>query len=119
MFSGIPVAQNTIYIQFEKNGSVAGGVSVFLYENQSDLERAYQLVIDGFGDTKVTVEVGDEAVVASFSSSVGGVNLDVADLAFVRCSALVHIRMSKGADKDSITAYAKRLDNRLIPIVCR
>ena len=120
MFDKLPGSENTIYQQLEYNGEQTGGVTVFLYSNENDLSQAYIQVLYAMGDQVEPVqEIGDEAALLFMSIEVLSEKKEYADLAFIRCGALAHIRIGKDSDKESIIAYAKRLDKRLEPIICR
>jgi hypothetical protein len=119
MFTGIPTAESIIFVQFEKSGDAAGFVVVFLYDDKTNIDRAYQFTVDSLGDSANSVEVGEKAMMVTFSDIVAGVHMELADLTFFRCNAVILIRMTKDINRDSIVAYAKRLDSRLKPVVCR
>jgi len=129
MFDDLPAAENTIDQRFERGGDTAGGVTVFLYGSTSKIEEAYALLMSIEADyvalltddmnVQTVTGVGEQAIVSVVSLSMGGFTLESSDLDFVRCSAVVHIRMVGVADIDTIRAYAKRLDKRLEPVVCQ
>ena len=120
MFDELPIAENVIDQRFEKGGAAAGGVTVILYSSKSEIDEVYGLLVSSMGDSTQTVtEVGEQAIAIVESLSAAGVTFKFSDLTFIRCSAVVYIRMSDIADSDAITAYAKRLDSRLEPVVCR
>ena len=69
-----------------------------------------------FAEAKqVSIDVGEKAI------SVPSEGMDTpTSLLFVRCHALVYIHLETGkTDVDAVTAYAKRLDEILSPVVCR
>lgn len=129
MFGNLPEASNQIYQQFQRQGEAAGGVAATLYESDSDRDVAYTLLLKGFGDTssgsitkteRIAVSnVGERAEAVTLQGSMLGIVLDFADLAFVRCGAVVHIRFGGSADLTEIVSYARRLDERLTTLVCR
>ena len=129
MFDDLPSAENTIDQRFERGGDTAGGVTVFLYDSTSEIEEAYALLMSieadyvalltGGMNVQTVTGVGEQAIVSVLSLSVGGFTLESSDLAFIRCNAVVHIRMAGVVDIDTIKAYAKRLDSRLEPVVCQ
>jgi hypothetical protein len=106
MFRDIPPTENVIYQRFQKNGETIGGVTVFLYGDDETRGAAYDLVVDGFADP--VEEISNVGEIADGS---------LFDLAFIRCNALVHVRMV-GAGLDEVAAYATRLDSRLTDVVC-
>lgn len=118
MFRDLPSAQNTLYQQLQKDGDVAGFITIFLYDSKEDIENAYDLTVSGMTDeAELSSEVGEKATVL-FIPSIRAVGTDIAAVAFVRCSAFVYINMSTRSE-DSVIAYAKRLDGRLERLVCR
>ncbi len=115
MFDELPPAIADISQQFEHNGGPAGGVTIFLYSTVALVRSGYQAILAGFGDDTVArVTVGEQARMVET-----GFGFDGADIVFTRCAAVVHVRMTDGADAASVTAYAERLDDRLQPVVCR
>lgn len=129
MFGNLPEASNQTYQQFQRQGEAAGGVAVTLYESDSDRDVAYTLLLKGFGDSSsdsmtkteriVVSNVGERAEAVTLQGSMLGIVLDFADLAFVRCGAVVHIRFGGSAGLTEIVSYARRLDERLTALVCR
>lgn len=129
MFATLPDSDNQIYQQFERNGRAAGGVAVMLYESSDDIDGAYSLLLEGFGEPSneagITVErqavpdVGEQAETVTIEGTLLGVTLDSVDLAFIRCSAVVHIRLVGTALLAEASSYARRLDERLAGLVCR
>jgi len=120
MFKDLPSAQNTVYQQLEKEGDVAGGITIFLYDSQDNIETAYNLIVGGLlDDAKLSDEVGEKAIISSISITIADITIKSVDMAFVRCGAVVHIRMSGTDDVNSVVAYAKRLDNRLKTLICQ
>ena len=129
MFSALPKAQNQIYRQFEHDRDGAGGVTVLLYESSDDVNEAYSMIVDGFAEPQsiegLTVlrplvpDLGEEAEANTVEGELLDIVLDSTDLAFIRCSAVVHIRMMDTAELVEVASYARRLDARLSDLVCR
>jgi len=129
MFNNITNFNNAIYQQFEKDGKSAGGVAIFLFESVDNADIAFQKIVGGFGESgesanlKTTVEnisnVGEKATVVTIETSLSGLSMKFTDFAFVRCHAIVHIRMSDTVNADYLTGYGIRLDKRLSELVCR
>lgn len=121
MFQGMPKAANKIDQRFQKEGEAAGGVAVFLYETGADIEKAYSYLLEGMGENLETVQnIGDAAQLTyskltlfTFGDNDGG------DLAFKRCSGVIHIRMVNNVIKENLISYATRLDKRLSLVICR
>lgn len=111
-----PVAQKQISVGLTRNDSWQGDVSIFLYEKQTDIDKSY-------GQESAHSEdisgLGEKSNLIVFSVPYSGGVLDGLNLVFIRCSAVVHMRiLVEGITKDDIIAYAKRLDKRLAPSVC-
>lgn len=129
MFLALPEAQNHINRQFERNGDGAGSVTVLLYESSNDVDEAYSTIVQGFAEPRniegmnvqrqLVPDLGEKAEANTMEGELLGVVLDFTDLAFTRCSALVHIRMKGTAEIIEVASYAKRLDARLSDLVCR
>lgn len=115
MFKGLPAADNTIFQQFARGGDSAGGVAVFLFEDESKIRQAYDEILGGMGsDAKPISDIGEKASVVVIS-----LGIEALDLVFTRCNFVVHIRFTGTLDVDEIQSYAKRLDTRLTEVVCR
>lgn len=138
----LPAADNIIRQYFEQDGERRGSVEVSLYESSSDLERAYNLVVDGMGDSRVSEppkpgtvgelmnyreetkvqqlpSIGYKATALQEVRSYSGKEKNRFLITFVRCHALATIRMGNPADVNVVADYAKRLDKRLTPVVCK
>jgi hypothetical protein len=119
MFEGIHQPVNQIYQQFECNNGSAGGIAFFVYDKQLNADNAYNLILGGMGETTESVpNIGVRARILSMDlSAIGGAeNLE---LLFFRRNTVIHIRMSDTTNKDYITSYAQKLDERFTPLVCR
>ena len=78
------------------------------------------MIVDGMtDDAEVSNEVGEKATTLSMSMSALGRTTKTAEIVFVRCSAIVHVRMVGTSDVGSVIAYAKRLDRRIGLLICR
>lgn len=112
MFYGIPRPDRTVSRELGLNGRGAGLVTVLLYERPDQLEAAYQFLLGGFGpNAEAVLETGERAQAVDSSGN-------WVDLVFVRCRAVVHIRLTQRADVPVARDYAQRLDARLQPLIC-
>jgi hypothetical protein len=119
MFNDVPAAANQIYLQFEQAGDAAGGAAVFVYDTVEEAEKAYSIIADGMGDdTKPVSDVGDKAQSVDYDLTMLG-SISGQELLFLRCTTVVHIRFTGSDNLDYSIGYAKRLDGRLEPLVCR
>jgi hypothetical protein len=89
--------------------SQEGHVLVTIYRDNTSLENAYKLLFDGNS-------VNDFAEMAK-SLTVGAVG-EWHNVAFVRCNAIVYIRIY-GLFEEDIIEFAKRVDGRLIKVLCK
>ena len=126
MFDNTPQPVQAIDQRFTREGEDRGGVVVLLYSASTDSDLAYTLVIDSMGDSVQEIDVGERASVISEVIEILGVNTGYAELAFQRCGAVVHVRFVKNAvfeaqariSDDVISAYTRRLDERLEKELC-
>lgn len=126
MYDGIPATQNQIHQDFAINGQTKGGVAIMLYDTVADSNVAYSFLLDGMNSDLIHSQpvagVGTRADVVVISLLTGAPIDMGGDLIFVRCTAVVSIRMtvlSRGMESDQLAAYAQRLDQRLAQAVCR
>jgi hypothetical protein len=112
MFKNVPSAQKEIFQPFEKDGRQQGGVAAFLYETDAEAENAYNIVIEAMSPILPISDIGDEGLMSRLRG------IPFVDLAFRRCNIVIHIR-SFDKDVSNITAYAKKLDDRLTPVVSK
>lgn len=114
MFEGVPTPIKAIDQRFQDGVGNAGGVTVALYEMTADRDTAYDQLVKGMTvDAKPYDNVGERAMALSLD-----LIIQAADVAFVRCHAVVYVRIVGSADIAGATSYAKRLDERLSENVC-
>jgi hypothetical protein len=109
----VPKPANVIDQRFQQNGTLAGGVVVLLYEASADVDSAFRLAVGEGKTSEPQYGVGDTARIWSPNAV-----LTRARVAFTRCHAYIDITFGQ-ASIDQVTAYAKRLDQRLQPLACR
>lgn len=120
MFKNFPSPQRAIDQRFEHEGETGGGVVVLLYEQQADRDRAYAMLVDGISDDAQPVaDLGEQSIAHGMELEAAGMNIKSTDLGFVRCQAIVHVRLTDTSNVAEAAEYAKRLDKRLSPLVCR
>ena len=122
MFDDLPEPQNEVFQQFEHDGEAAGGVSIFLFENETDLENSFDIIYDGMSDdASLHSRVGEKSAILEYSRNFPELKFkfEVTEFLFIRCGALVHIRMTDVANIDYAEAFAERLDKRLEDLICR
>jgi hypothetical protein len=123
-FEDCPSFQKAIFKQFEINyeGNPihAGDVSIMLYSSERKLDKAYETILQGMTldseqgfELKAINEYGDKAMISKWPSF-----YDQTSTIFVRCYAIVQIRLLFTEDFDNIIGYAEDLDERLQNLVC-
>ncbi len=119
MFTAVPEPQKAVHQQFERNGETQGGVTVLLYDTPEDVDEAYNLVAQGMPATRAYIPgVGAAAVGGNLKVNRRSVQFESVELVFVRCHAVVHVRITGTHRLDDASAYAKRLDKQLQEKVC-
>jgi hypothetical protein len=111
MFDDIPQPVNQIFQQIDlTNNSGSGGeVAVFVYNSSPDSIKAYDTILSEMGGAAQERDIeklGEKAHMSGWN------------LLFLRCNAIVHFRIV-GINYDQYISYAQRLDERLMPLVCR
>lgn len=115
----VPSADYFVKQEFSYNNSMGGGVEVLLYEDMGKTTNAYQSILDNMIMSNAEdAGIGEKSVASSYAE-LAILNIEIADLAFIHCHAVVHIQFIGSANKDDIVAYGQRLDRRLQPLVCR
>lgn len=118
LFKGITPPDRVLTQSLENGGVALGNVTVLLYQDTKNRDAAYTQML---GDIAITPATGGTAQPGIGERSLGGLftnNLPgFAEIAFVRCHAVVHIRLDT-QDATDVTTYAKRLDTRLQTVVC-
>jgi hypothetical protein len=115
----VPKPLSLIWQQLETEKDIVGGIRIYLYESKFDVQKAYETETESFlridPDSSIA-DVGDMAAMVSFHA-MGGTDT-TNDLAFIRCMAVVSIRMIN-APRDVIIQYAQSIDQRIQNIICR
>lgn len=105
-FALLPQADYFVSAQYANGSEFGGRVSIFIFAMAEDLDSAWPLVLDTIYTPREISGPGELAAV------------DHSDLAFIRCNALVHLKLN-GADTDEIITFAEKLDADLAPLICR
>lgn len=96
------------------NGNFGGTIDVLIYEDSVKTQSAYQVISNNMPGDSTNIEVGDGGQISSTSFIVSTVSLS-----FIRCHAVVSVQFMETTQKDDVVSYAKRLDERLKPLVCQ
>lgn len=104
-FADLPQADYFISALYTNGTEFGGRVSIFIYAENADLDTAWPLVLDTIYTPREIQGPGELTAV------------DHSDMAFIRCGALVHLKIN-GADADEILTFAEKLDADLVPLIC-
>lgn len=111
---------NNLYQEIARDNAQVGGVTVFIYENTNDALKTYQELLDAIGDSYEELkDIGDKGVYSTIDMKISGISVKNVSLVFTRCNASVNLGISGTTDIMGVSAYAKRLDERLSPLVCK
>ncbi|HUF37048.1 MAG TPA: hypothetical protein VMN57_00870 [Anaerolineales bacterium] len=105
-FAALPEPNDFISAVYAAGAEFAGRVSIFFYLRPEDFDAAWPLLLDLIPTPKEVTGVGELAAV------------NHSDMAFIRCTALVHIKLVNTAPVD-LRTYAETLDAQLIPLICK
>jgi hypothetical protein len=120
-----------IYYPIEKNLLVQGGLYIFLFDDNSDRDNAYQLINQELGkradilklEMQPVSGIGEQASMLSVKGSSIGIALNVVELVFEHCGAVVNLSLGDESSLEKVeslvTSYAGRLANRLDTLSCQ
>lgn len=123
----VPPADLAINREFRAGEFGSDGVTILLYESLDDLERAYDIVAGVIAEktpARPLSQVGEKAVVTERTIGeslllLGMSSATSAKVVFIRCHAVVYIDLfASVADAEMAAEYARRIDQRLDPLVC-
>ncbi|MGB7539308.1 MAG: hypothetical protein WBM17_12290 [Anaerolineales bacterium] len=118
-FKDFPPAQYQVSVELTAGGSWAGNTTVFLYGNADDIEKAFNPEGKAYDESNALEGLGEKSsfLKLSIPYGTGGSTLDAANAFWIRCSAVVEIRLITSND-DDVKNYALALDQRITPYVC-
>lgn len=100
--------------RFQKDNANAGGVTILLYATADDAITGYADTFKGMTDDNTSADIGDRAAIGAINNEV----INAIDGMFRRCNAVVFVRFADMKSAEPATAYMRRLDTRLQPLVC-
>jgi ABC-type Fe3+-hydroxamate transport system substrate-binding protein len=109
-----PIPDYSISRMISRAGQPGGRIDVLVYADSEKVATAYELAVSQFIGEPVKVQVGEQGKVALTISPT-----QTAALTFTRCHAIVAMQLLGTSTADGVLSYAKRLDYRLTPLVCR
>jgi hypothetical protein len=123
MYNGIEQPLNQIFQEFTRNDQPVGGIAILVSSSNSNATANYAILLQHTGWKGNTVEVKDlgnktEEARVSLPGTIMAGGINVMDLVFQRCNAVVQIHITGEVDRDSVISYAKKLDKILIPLIC-
>jgi hypothetical protein len=104
-FAELPEPGFFISAVYASGAEFAGRVSLFMYGHSADLDAAWPLLLDLIVTPNEVPGIGELAAV------------DHSDMAFIRCMALVHIKLVN-SDPVELRTFAEILDAQLVPLIC-
>ena len=105
-FAKLPEPRHFISAVYASGAEFAGRVSIFMYVFPEDLDAAWPLLLNLIVTPNEVPGIGDLAAV------------DHSDMAFIRCTALVHIKLVN-SDPVELRTFAETLDAQLVPLICK
>lgn len=117
LYQGLPMSYDvkSLWQQFHdtREDKDSGGVMLFLYGEDSDRQKAYDVVTTSLGSGVASFgDVGEKAGITEPEPGFNGT-----EIVFIRCRAVVHVRMF-GTYAAAAKAYAERLDSELTKLAC-
>lgn len=111
----LPQSEKARFQYFESDGKFRGGVAVFLYGSNRDGREAYDLLRYAMGENALRPsDLGEQAALHVVSEE----SLTYVEVVFIRCNAVVDIRLT-GVDRpEALETHAKNLDARLQTLLC-
>jgi hypothetical protein len=111
----LPKSEKARFQYFERDGKFRGGVAVFLYGSKKDSREAYDLLRYAMGEGALRPSDLGEVSALLVVSEGGSTYVEVV---FMRCNAVVDIRLT-GVDRpEALETHAKNLDARLQTLLC-
>lgn len=110
------------YIQkIQFTGQIGGEILILLYRSVENLNQTYLTFVNLMPGSKIQVNVGAESYVSVIESSSMEFRRDI-QVVFKRCNVLIRISYIQGGlddDENYVLTYAKALDQRIIPYICK
>jgi len=111
----LPESQKARFQFFESDEEFRGGVAVFLYDSKKDVREAYDLLRYAMGDDALRPsDLGEGAALLVVSEG----DSNYVEVVFIRCNAVVDIRLTEVEHPEALETHAKNLDARLQALLC-
>ncbi len=116
----LQTAVNAIYREISLTGRDPGTVSIWLFEDIEESRAAFEAMVAKLEGGETSTGVGEAAVTWSLITPLDtGESMELSQVIYLRCHALVRISISNAKVLPSAVGYAQSLDTRLTPLVCR
>ena len=120
IFRLMPGADAVAYRALKRGALAAGDVAIFRYNSDQLATLAYKnLVSDFTGDIQDVKNLGDQAKAVPISRQLKNSKLEFVDIAFQRCTYVVHVRLAGSTDTEPAIQMAQKVDSRLKELACQ
>lgn len=115
MYFDLPPNKEMRHQEVLRDGKRDGWTTVFLYPSAADQDAVYRKFVEGLGtDAHSIAGLGEKAMGTDYVPGDDGFDPDIT---FVRCGAVVFVRVT--TPTQAAIDYAKRLDQRITPVLCQ
>ena len=122
MFSKCPVATNAYSREILYGYEPAGGITILLYSSLTAANGAYTEILNGMIESNtINGSVGDRSRMAAVNMAhfVPGSTFTFVEYVIQTCHMVIHVRWTDTLDLLTLEAYARTINNRLAPVICR
>jgi len=117
----VPVPQNQINQEFEKDGKKQGSIWLAVYKDVSNVKNLYEQFVSGLGDnntTEYTTKSGVQIKAAYLSINYPGLStIKNVALTFYKCNYVGYLVISETDEVKGMVNYIERLSPRLDEIL--
>jgi len=121
-----PQPDVVILQSIEQNQEIAGSVYVLYYSLNSSQKAAYETMksrVIAYSENtspfeKLDPGIGDQSIAYGYKRTLGNANFDNSSVLFSKCGGVVLTSISTYRVEQAVS-YAKRLERRLEPLLCR
>jgi hypothetical protein len=117
-FSGIPLPDYVIYQLLQKDNGSGGYVTVLFYGDQYAVDTAYSFLDSKMGNLEEVPGDWIKGELSIFTVTSPTSNLSFLEAIFDNCHFVLKMRFPE-IEKSKVIAYAKAVDQRLLPLICK